>query len=178
MEGPDQGRNDSWQVPQQKHPEIVIGVHRDRDYLSDEEVMDLNTSFTKQGINFFCTTGVDCESHFISVEHLKQLNLGLPDLKLQEAIANATEMARQDSIDRFINQRLGSKKPLKSDYAGELREINESYIADTSRYRYGKKVLGLLKAQLQTATKNNVSLEVLSTALKNADLQQIAAQIK
>ncbi len=160
-----------------KHPEMVVIVHRDRDYLSDDEVAELDTSFKKKGIFFFCTTGVDCESHFISIEHLKHLKLGLSDTDLQNAITRATAGARDDSIGRFINQVFAGKKPLRNDYAGELKKITEAYESDTTRYRYSKKVLGLLASNLQQATKKNVKLEVISPALENIDLQRISSHI-
>lgn len=162
----------------QKFPSMVVGVHRDRDYLTEEEIAEFESSFTKKNIFFFCTTGVDCESHFLSLEHLKSLNLELSDEELETAITEATKDARQDSIDRFINHRFGAKKPMKSDYAGALREICDSYDSNTVRYRYGKKVFGLLANRLQKATKQNVRLEVISPALQNRHLQHIAGNIK
>lgn len=162
----------------QKYPEMTVAVHRDRDYLSDEEISTLQTSFVKNGVGFFCTIGVDCESHFISVEHLKQLNLGLSIELLEDAITQATNEARTDSIDRFINHIFSTKKPIQSDYAGELRTINKKYDENTARYRYGKKVLGLLTNKLQTATRKNVKIRSITSALLNSDLRNIASHVK
>jgi len=153
-------------------------VHRDRDYLSDEEISTLQTSFVKNGIGFFCTIGVDCESHFISIEHLKQLNLGLSIKVLEDAITQATDEARTDSIDRFINHIFNTKKPIQSDYAGELRTINKKYDEDIAKYRYGKKVLGLLTNKLQTATRKNVKIRSITSALLNSDLLNIASHVE
>lgn len=160
-----------------KHPEMVVSVHRDRDYLSDEEVAAFDASFKKKGIFFFCTIGVDCESHFISIDHLKSLNLGLSDEELSNAVIEATEEAREDSLSRFINHVFATKKPVQNDYAGEIQRISKAYDSDTTRYRYAKKVLGLLSSRLQKATRKNVRLEVISPALHNADLQNIASNI-
>jgi hypothetical protein len=162
----------------QKYPEMTVAVHRDRDYLSDEEISTLQTSFVKNGIGFFCTIGVDCESHFISVEHLKQLNLGLSIELLEDAITQATDEARTDSIDRFINHIFSTKKPIQSDYAGEFRTINKKYDENIARYRYGKKVLGLLSSKLQTVTRKNVKIRSITSALLNSDLRNIASHVE
>lgn len=157
-----------------KHPEMQVLVHRDRDYLSDEEVTLLDTRFRKAGIHFFCTAGVDVESHFVNREHIKLLTDQLTDEEIDALINAATPETRQDSIDRFIDHVLGTGRPPQNGYAAEIQRINAEYDKSPVRYRYGKKVLGLLKAKLHKAGCKGVRLESVSDALKLASIEQIA----
>ena len=160
-----------------KHSDMVILVHRDRDYLSDTEVNNLANSFKKNDIHFFCTTGVDAESHFIAREHLTALLPDLDPLVIDAAVTNATQSAEEESVGRYINHTLQGERPHNNDYAGHIQKIQRSYASDVKRYRYSKKVLGLLKSTLQRITGSNVRLDVPTIGLVNNELQAVATLI-
>ena len=62
-------------------------------------------------------------------------------------------------------------------YSSEINRINREYDSAPNRYRYGKKVLGLLKSELHKLIKKNVKIEVLSAALSVPVLQAAASEI-
>ncbi len=161
----------------EKKPDVTVVVHRDRDYLTTEEVSSYADTFIKHQLHFFCTNGVDAESHFLTPEHISAIGIPLAGNELEMLINQATTDARKDSLSRLIDQTLLTTKPENGAYAKLIQSLNDKYDKDPERYRYGKKVLGHLKSRLQKALKENVDLEVSSTALKVESLKQIADSI-
>jgi AAA15 family ATPase/GTPase len=158
-----------------RNSDIVVIIHRDRDYLSNEEILDLKRKINNAGLNFFYTTGTDVESHFISVEHVMNL-YPMADLDIvKTAISEATDEAKADSIGRFIDHAFQRQRPVEGGYASEIENINAAYNASPSRYRYGKKVFGLLKSKLHKAGYKSVKLESESDALQVDILKKLAS---
>lgn len=54
-------------------PNCQIMIHRDRDFMTDEEAEIICQSITRSGAMPFITTGSDIESYFISPEHLEEI---------------------------------------------------------------------------------------------------------
>ena len=67
-------------VVSQHAPKTAVLIHRDRDYLTDEEVNAYRDSIEKACPNstVFVTDGTDAESHFLAVDHLSSLLNSLP----------------------------------------------------------------------------------------------------
>ncbi len=158
-----------------KHPDIVVIIHRDRDYLSDEEIQDLKKKINGAGLHFFYTTGTDIESHFLSVEHVLNIYPSADPGIVEAAINDATDEAKDDSIDRFIDHVLQRQRPIEGGYAAEIARIRAQYDAQPSRYRYGKKVFGLLKSKLHKAGYKSAKLESESIALQVPMLKRLAS---
>jgi predicted ATPase len=157
-----------------KNPIIEVIVHRDSDYLSVSELEELDRSFKSHGIKFFRTIGVDTESHFLTLDHLKSLNLGITEDKIVRALEQATEKCRKDSLKRFINHHLKTNPPKNQDFMGEINKIEVQYQENIEKFRYGKKVLGYLKSNLQKITCTNVNIEKESNALHHPMLLEVA----
>lgn len=157
-----------------KNPDIVVIVHRDRDYLDDGEILDLKKKINGAGMSFFYTSGTDVESHFVSVDHVMNLYPDADAAVVEAAINDATEEAKDESIGRFIDHVFQRQRPAEGAYAAEIARVNAAYNASPARYRYGKKVLGLLKSKLHKAGYKAVKLETESGALKVPMLSKLA----
>lgn len=160
----------------EKHPSITIIIHRDRDYLTDDEVAELDKKVEKAGFKLFITDGVDIESQYLNPHHVHQLYPALEMDVIIDLIAQATSGAEKESMDRLIDYDL-TKTPKGSSYAKRLEELNGIYESNPERYRYGKKVCGLLRASIQQQTACNADLYRETEFVKNEKLQSISGDI-
>lgn len=161
----------------ERNEELHILIHRDRDYLNDEEVEKLRLRVEKKGMGFFVTNGVDVENHFISVAHIKEIAPLLDESEISEMIDAATNESQEDSISKAVDHYFSQNKPENGAYAKKFREITEAYAANVVRYRYGKKVAGLLRAKIQKRTKENIQIFVESEAIKTGFLTKFSENI-
>lgn len=161
----------------QRRPEVFVLVHRDRDYMSDDEVEKLMAPFLKDGIGFFCTEGVDAESHLLNAGHVIALGIDHPREDIDVLISEATLEVRKQSLARMIDHYFSNNRPENNAYAKTLAELESRYDDNSERYRYSKRVLGVLEGKLQKIVKRNVNLEVCSTAIAVPELTVMAKKI-
>lgn len=121
---------------------------------------------------------MDVESHFLNINHLQSLNTGLTSEELNELLNAATEGAYQDSIGKYYNYFFSQGRPEQNDYASAIGRIEASYNQNPERYRYGKKVLGLLKSAIHKKLGRSVDLLVESEALLHPILSDTAKIFK
>ncbi len=159
-----------------KNPDMMIVIHRDRDYLDDAEIESLKRITNAVEINLFITDGVDVESHFIDSDHLIELFPQLEPDKINAIIKDATDEAREDSIDRLIDHTMKKGTPAKGGYAKCIKSLLEKYAENEVRYRYGKKVFGLMKSKIQQEIKVNPNIIKCSQSLKNTVLINLVSK--
>ena len=161
-----------------KHaPSTNIVLHRDRDYLSDDEVSDLSERLTKKGISVFITAGTDTESHFICAKHINHLYPALSFEEIQTLIEEATAEIKDKSIEKFINSRTESilKEGKKPNNGKIFLECKRKYEQNPIRYRYGKSVIGVLKDKIQQKLGvNNVDFYQISPYIEDPTLKKFA----
>jgi hypothetical protein len=129
------------------------------------------------------TKGTDVESHYLCAEHINNLYPRITIDRAQEIINQATEEAKEKSIEKFINTR--SQKALQeSRQIGRFpnngmiaREARAHYDADPLRYRHGKKVIGLLKSLVQREIGGNIDIYRPTNHIKDHSLVEIAKEI-
>lgn len=125
-------------------------IHRDKDYLTDEEIEEIKNKVESKGFVFFTTTGVDIESNFINALHINSLYPQLEIEIIEKIINEATKETERDSIDRLL-KRYAVKK-----ISGI--ELLDMYNGNTERFRYGKKVFGRIKGKIQPLIGQNPDL--------------------
>jgi hypothetical protein len=145
--------------------------------MSDDEVEKLIAPFLKDGIGFFCTKGVDAESHLLNAEHVIALGIDLPREDIDVLISEATLQVRKQSLDRMIDHYFSNNRPENNAYARTLAELEGRYDDNLERFRYSKKVLGVLEGKLQKIVKKNVNLELCSSAVAVPELTVMAKRI-
>lgn len=127
-----------------------ILVHRDSDYLTNDELEIIEKKVLKAGFHFFKTKGVDLENEFICPNHINHLYPEISIERAEELILEATDKSLEDSLDRLILKRGNSNFGLKK--ARKLYESNKE------RYRYGKKTFGVMKSLIQKEIGENTNL--------------------
>jgi AAA15 family ATPase/GTPase len=147
------------------NPDAIIIIHRDCDYLSDEEIEICETKVTKNNFYFLRTEGVDIESQFINSSHISYLYNTISEEKAEEFINIATNESERESLDRLLK-----KYALKRESGVSVLDL---YFNDKARYRYGKKVLGILKSLIQKEIGSNPELISYSPWTENEMLKGI-----
>jgi energy-coupling factor transporter ATP-binding protein EcfA2 len=160
-----------------------ILVHRDRDYLTNDEVNDYVEKLRRANIECFITVGTDVESHFLSAEHVNNLYSQIATERVNELLSQATRNTEDKSKKKFINSRTQMAKKMCRQVGAEpnngeiAMEAINSYEQDISRYRHGKSVIGPFKASLQEELGENINLYQLTPYIRVEQLNQLAQEI-
>lgn len=144
------------------NPIANVIIHRDRDYLTEEEIEDIKLRVESKDFTFFTTKGVDIESNFICENHIHTLYPQLPVQQIRQLIEDSTNESERDSLDRLL-KRYGSKKIFGV-------ELLEMYQGNKERFRYGKKVFRRLKGKIQPLIGENPNLLRHSEHLINQEI--------
>jgi hypothetical protein len=135
-----------------------IYIHRDRDWLWDDDVEKECKKIADAGAIPFITEGTDLESYFLVPEHVADIYSGVSQQVAEDLVAEAISLAKDDSIDKLFNTACRdaleeySKNRTENefpDYSKIRRECQELYESDPTRFTYGKKALGVLKNLIQ-----------------------------
>lgn len=156
-----------------------VAVHRDRDYLTDDEAANEAARFEKGGIPFFLTRDVDIESHLLDPDYLAAWNPQKGRDGWQEALHTVTEEKKETSISKFVGSPRFAKRRAKKDKADDdaLRaECAAAYERAPMRYRHGKSVWDALNTAHHKKTGSKLVFGP-SAHLRNATLEEIAARI-
>jgi len=162
----------------EKDPNLSIIIHRDRDYLSDDEVEKMNLRVKKNGFIFFVPQGVDIESLYLSPDHILELYPSLGREDIVTIIEESTDVCRELSISRLIDHTLSAEGiPKHGAFSKRITELNELYDMNKERYRYGKKVFGHTSSKIQKIIKSNPELIQETEHIKSHQLTSIAEKI-
>ena len=161
----------------EKQPDLRIIIHRDRDYLTDDEVDDLRKRIENKGYDFFVTEGVDIESHYLCSNHLFELFPSITKEELESFIADATEEAKNDSLNRLIDHDFSNARPENNAYAKRINELKEMYNENIERFRYGKKVCKLVKAKIQRKLRRNPDIFQATVYVQESSLMAISSEV-
>lgn len=168
-----------------KHaPAAKIILHRDRDYMTSDEVNGFKGMIERLGIRCFITNGTDVESHFLNLSHIKKVCNITDDKIIEELINKSTDEIEKISIEKFINSRTiieldkSRKKGDGKINNGQISiECINLYNSNKSRYRHGKKVFKALKNNMQKEIKGKFNLIQNSEFLLVNELKCIAKTI-
>jgi energy-coupling factor transporter ATP-binding protein EcfA2 len=108
------------------NPAARIIVHRDRDYLTDDESAAWKTEIRALGSDPFLTNGVDVESHFLNPEHLAELN-NAEVATMLDIMQRAAEECETLSVEKYVNGRSDIEKK-----AGTFGRLNLGQLAATA----------------------------------------------
>lgn len=168
-----------------KHaPSVKVVIHRDRDFMTNEEMESYKHKVCVNNNYCFLTKGSDIESYYLSPEHLSKIynQFSIEDSK--KIIQQATDNKQEKSIEKFINSRDGYEKIYcrasgKNSYnVGKLaQECADKYKTNPEYYRHGKTVFKELKNLLQNDYKIKSNLIVSSEFLLDSNLESIANEI-
>jgi len=147
---------------QNKYPKVKIFLHRDSDYLSEDEKAKYKNKIKNHNILLFFPKGTDIESIFINVKHIKHIYNELLVEEIENFIDEATKESKEDSFDKFYSWKAKNNiDDAKEGRAASLyKEVKKEFEENIEKYRFGKKVLGLLTSKLQKRIKRNPVLIV------------------
>lgn len=158
-----------------------IVVHQDRDYLTDGEGSDWETSIRNLHASPFLTDGVDIESYFLNPNHLASLSNSLTAEEFEELINEATQNTKDTSIEKYINGRSNIAK--KTGTYGRLNigqlaaEAPRSFDAHPTTLRHSKTVVRELRRLFQEQQGRNLRIVENSENLSIQGLSEIANRI-
>ena len=154
---------------QQYAPGSKMIVHRDRDYLPDEQINSLQSKMHDKGITLWCTPGTDVESIFVNADHIHSIYPELSMESIAQIINDAKMETRETSLGKFVNY-IGNNKE-ERDYRRINLECEQKYNDSPDRYFYGKKTLGVTKSKIQAIIHRNPNLFIESASIKQSELQ-------
>lgn len=165
-------------------PGTMVLVHRDRDYMSDEKAQAYSQSLAAAGMEVFLTSGTDIESHFLNIDHIASLVPEVDRAAAEQLINEATAESRALSVERCINhwhneaQRDRNKGGEEVNVGRISAAANAAYDGDPTRYRFGKRVRGVVASKLQARLGRNVNIVQESPALNVPQLREIARRLE
>lgn len=158
----------------EKKPHLNIIIHRDRDYLDDDEINAEKDGVEAIKCYFYTGEGVDVENEFLNPSHINFLYPKISKEQAEEIIFTSTTLVETDSKSRLLDKVLPT---IKLGHSKKIEELNKLYDSDTKRYRYGKKVLSAVAFKIQKLNGVNANLLRKSDYISNICLTQLAAKI-
>ncbi|HET9506173.1 MAG TPA: ATP-binding protein [Hymenobacter sp.] len=163
-------------------PGTTVLVHRDRDYLTDEECDLIASKASAANIEIMFTIGTDIESHLLNPHHITKVYTQLNLEQVENLIDKATDKVEEKSLRNFINA--ATQDALQKQYAGGARVDNgqialdctSKYRANKPRYRHGKQVFKILRNQLEVSFGKG-DLSIATEDLKLQSILDIQARI-
>ena len=158
-----------------------IVVHRDRDYLTDDESSAWEASIRALSAEPFLTTGVDVESHFLHSEHLAMLN-DLPVSHMQGILDRAAAECRDVSVAKYVNGRSDIEKK-----AGTFGRLDIGQLATAApgvvssngqRYIHSKTVMRAVRRIYQQENGGNLRVFAVSEHIQVDSLASIAQRLR
>lgn len=160
---------------QKTNPKAKIVVHRDRDFLFDDEVEEWKVAVRKLGVEPYVTSGRDIESTFLNAAQLSQLNPELKPERFEKLISKVGgDLHLATQVD-YVNGRIDYlRKKGEQVNAGAISAEATKSIADNGRKFYGKTVLRAVRGQFQKDHGKNLIVYSASAALKDDSLGVVA----
>jgi Fic family protein len=159
----------------QKLPHIEIVVHRDKDYLTNEEIIKLEENFSKIDVKLFITDGTDIESHLVCKNHINKCHPEITVEDAQKIIDESIKDVELKSIDLFRKREFGEKHSTKSSHLDQA--LIDIYNSDKFRFSHGKTLYKAVKSKIQKTIKQNANLEVKSEHLLIEKLNSIRTEL-
>lgn len=158
-------------------PKVVI--HRDRDFLTDDELEKWSKDYVANGIAVFCPKYGDVEYYFATAKHVSTVT-GMPledaeSLRKKVIDDNAMALrARFDSKRKFANEKLwpSGGSPASDSLWNGVDPIPEQYI-------YGKDLLNFLKRELKrnSTYRNAQALDLVTSQELTEELREFFEQM-
>jgi len=165
---------------QSTNPKAKIILHRDRDFLSDNEVEEWKKDVRACSVEPFVTLGRDIEALFINPKYLAEVNGGHSEEEFEQIITEVLDEHEEQLIQDYVNGRVELAR--KAGKAGNLNhgqlaiEGKNVVTADPKRYA-GKSVLRGVRARFQSIHKANMSSGQISKTLADSALATVASKV-
>ena len=166
-----------------KAPNVRMLVHRDRDYMTEQNVAEFRDSLSKHSIFPFVTSGSDIEYYYVNVDHLHYSCPSMSRDEIEQIVVQAMDETRIKSIEAIVN--------LRTDQAFKVRnkggpapnhgkisvDAHDDYEANPRSMMRGKLVLKKVRHLLQQRLGSNPRVVVASEALSIKELRDVAEAV-
>jgi len=162
------------------NPRAKVIIHRDRDFLTDEEVEKWKTDVRALSVEPFVTKRRDVEAYFIDPKLLAELNPGSSPAELDVLIKEVAEQLRAELVADYVNGRIDlARKSGKSSSLnhGALAVDANKLVSSDSISCCGKAALRAVRAKFQSATGKNLVVFRESKKLYDDSLGAVAKKI-
>ncbi len=159
----------------EKMPHVKIVVHRDRDYLTADEINDIANQFRRIDVHFFVTLGTDIESHFLNAEHVHTCHPTLSAAEAAKLVQQCMYDTREKSIDMLRKKEFGGSSSSKHTHLNDaLKQVVDQSLF---RFTHGKTALRILQRLINQKIQQKSKIECCSPYLSNPYLTTIAKKI-
>jgi energy-coupling factor transporter ATP-binding protein EcfA2 len=168
-------------IVRKTNPEMSITVHRDRDFLSAEDVSDWKKSIIKLHAEPFVTSGLDVESHFLNPAYLAEQNPGTSQHAFQKLIDTSLGQDRDDTIEAYVNGKTNISRENRTSGSlnmGALAVQAQKDVTANPRDYSRKKTLRTLRRNFRQSYGIGLKLGASPQILLNDELHQISKRIK
>lgn len=155
----------------EKFGNLCLIVHRDRDYLTEEEVKKIQEALDRIGAALFITEGTDVESYFLNELHVNHCHPQIARKRASELVNESIRLSREKSIEKIKKKEFGEKYSQKSTHLDKA--ITQLFDGSPFRFTHGKTTLKRLKGLIQSEVKANAQLFQASQFLKVHELERI-----
>lgn len=160
----------------------IIVVHRDRDYLLDDQVTEWEVAIRRLRAEPFVTNGTDVESHFAECGHLAALNKELNDDGFKDLIEESAISIHEDLIAAYVNGRVTIERANgnagKIDHGKLAASAPTAIASNPMQLRHGKTLLRKIRSSYQEKFKKNMTVFSTSAYLDCDKLRTISRKIK
>lgn len=160
---------------------VVIIVHKDRDYYTDTEIRNWETEIRKMGAEPFVTDGVDIESHFLNSEYLASVNNGLSLDVAERLIQASIESSQDDSIAHYVNGRCDIEKKDRTfgmlNLGNLATQAPRVYTSNPKRYCHSKTVMSRLRQLFQEQFHSDLNAKTPSQLICSPVLSSIVRRV-
>ncbi len=153
-------------VIQDNNPEAKIVVHRDRDYMTDDEAREWEAKMRRLSVEPFLTEGVDIESHFLVAKHLYAANDSVSESHFDKLIRSAQNATKEKSIEKYVNGRITIERAKGThatiNHGGLAVEANQTVTDNLRGKSHGKTVLKQLRTEFRS--ERGVELKIIASS--------------
>lgn len=157
-----------------------IVVHRDRDYMTNDEGQKWKEKMRRLGVEPFLTTGVDLESHFLDTKHLNTLNDKGSETDFTDLLYKARVSTKEKSIEHYVNGRIETERANGTHASinhGELAiEGTNAVDGDLIGKSHGKTVLKQLRTEFRSRYNTELQIIAPSEHISVRELRTIASK--
>lgn len=158
-----------------KRPDQLIVLHRDRDFLSQQELDDYAARIGDEKTRLFVPEKNDLEAFFLRQQHLLSVYPEFTADDYNEIIKVAINEKRVDLLEKLINTRIDAlrKRGERVNEGAVAVECSNKFDSNPLDYAHGKLLLRAVNSVLRAKTGANSKLVTSSLALAVPFLQEI-----
>lgn len=154
----------------EKAPDTRVIVHRDRDYLSIDEIQEMELKAERANCTMFITAGTDLESHFLSSEYIATVG-DISKQKAEAFIELAAKNVRGKSLDKFSAAIINGRGRHEGNW--NISKLEKEYDRNPVQLRHGKSVLREVKRIFQKKIGENLILGEVHECLAVAEMEAV-----